>query len=72
MLGRLSVCAMVAKERIRTFFAKENGEVNIVAIVVLCGIAVLLAIIFKDGIKKILESLFGTIQDSAEKAISDS
>lgn len=52
------------------FCKKENGDVNVVSIVVLIGIAVLLAIVFKDAITELLESLFGTIEDNANKAIN--
>ena len=69
MFGRIKLCAAAAKTKVQAFFTKENGEVNIVAIVVLIGIAVLLAIIFKDAITSLLESLFGTIEENAQKAI---
>lgn len=59
-----------AKIRARSFFSKESGEVNIVAIVVLIGIAVLLAIIFKDAISSLLTTLFGTIETNATGAIA--
>ena len=48
----------------------EKGEVNIVATVVLIGIAVLLAIIFKDAISNLIKSLLNTIGNKAEGAIS--
>jgi flagellin-like protein len=35
----------------KQFFTDEKGEVNIVAIVVLIGIAVLLAVVFKGKIQ---------------------
>ena len=69
MLASLKLCASVVGARMKSFFSKENGEVNIVAIVVLCGIAVLLAIIFREGISKILQSLFGTIETKANEAM---
>ncbi len=59
-----------AENKIREFFSKENGEVNIVAIVVLIGIAILLAIIFKGAISNLLNSLFGTIENNATNAIN--
>ena len=69
MFASFGLCAMAAKAKLRSFLSKENGEVNIVAIVVLCGIAVILALVFKDGIKRILEGLFGTIEKNANEAI---
>ena len=47
----------------------EEGDVNIVSIVVLIGIAVLLALFFKDQIHDLLDSLFKTISGNATKAV---
>ena len=55
--------------RFDEFKSEERGAVDIVAIVVLIGIAVLLAVIFKDSITDLLESLFGTITENATDAI---
>lgn len=49
---------------------EERGEVNIVTIVVLIGIAVLLALIFKDNIKALLDSLFAEINNQATNAVT--
>lgn len=69
-LNAMIITAMICtRAKIDNFLKKENGEVNIVAIVVLIGIAVLLALIFKDQIEKLLTSLFGTITDKATNAV---
>lgn len=52
------------------FMADEDGEVNIVTIVVLIGIAVLLAILFKDSISNLLKNLFNTIGGSASNVVT--
>lgn len=52
------------------FMAKEDGDVNIVSIVVLIGIAVLLAIVFRKNIEKLLNSLFQSIFNNANKAVN--
>lgn len=49
---------------------KEDGDVNVVSIVVLIGIAVLLAILFRGQITTILTNLFGTIENNAQNAIN--
>lgn len=69
MMNIVSLCASRARKKIQEFFSKESGEVNIVAIVVLIGIAVLLAIIFRGFIENLLQSLFGTIENNAQNAI---
>ena len=71
MMKHIKALISGAESKIREFVSKENGEVNIVAIVVLIGIAVLLAIIFKDAIKDLLDSMFDTIEKNATDAISN-
>lgn len=61
----------VAGAKLYSFFHDEKGEVNIVATVVLIGIAVLLAIIFKDAIGNLIKSLLNTISGNATNAVSD-
>ena len=70
MLAKLMLCVMAAQMKIQSFFAKEDGEVNIVAIVVLIGIAVLLAIVFRGFIQNLLNMLFGQINNTAKNAIT--
>ena len=50
------------------FLEEERGAVDIVAIVVLIGIAVALALFFKAQIAGILTTLFGQIEQSAGQA----
>ena len=69
LMQNLMMFGNFAKFKIRQMFTDEKGEVNIVAIVVLIGIAVLLALVFKDQITSLLEALFGTITDMATDAV---
>ena len=69
MLQSMMLFGSIAKMKLRKLFSDEKGEVNIVAIVVLIGIAVLLALIFKDQIVSLLETLFGTITKNANDAV---
>lgn len=69
-MSMIRTFAARAQMKLRAFFSKENGEVNIVAIVVLIGIAVLLAIIFRGAITNLLNTLFGTIENNAQNAIN--
>jgi len=69
MIQNLMVLGTMAKIKLRQMFSDEKGEVNIVAIVVLIGIAVLLALIFKSQIEGLLETLFGTITENANAAV---
>lgn len=69
MMQNLMMLGSMAKLKLKSFFSDEKGEVNIVAIVVLIGIAVLLALIFKEQIEGLLETLFGTITENANNAV---
>lgn len=69
MMQSLALMGTMAKMKLREFFSDEKGEVNIVAIVVLIGIAVLLALIFKKQIEGLLETLFNTIKTNANNAV---
>lgn len=55
---------------VRDFLTDEQGDVNVVSIVVLIGIAVLLAVLFREQITALLESLFSTISGNATNAVS--
>ncbi|EHR33335.1 Flp1 family type IVb pilin [Helcococcus kunzii] len=51
----------------KKFFAKEDGDVNIVAIVFLIAVAVALALIFKDQVTNLINTLFGNINEKAQQ-----
>ncbi len=59
-----------AKAGLNDFFKNEEGDVNVVSIVVLIGIAVLLAIFFKDQIAEVLRSMFSTITGNTSDAVN--
>lgn len=54
-----------------SFLYDEEGDVNVVSIVVLIGVAVLLAVVFKKQAKKLIDTLFEAIGTSAGTAVSD-
>jgi len=69
MINSLIIKAQCAKIRLQNRFAEEKGEVNIVATVVLIGIAVVLALAFRAKIADLLKSLFGTITTNSENVV---
>lgn len=73
MLG-VRLWGIVDKARIKLegFLRDERGDVNVVSIVILIGIAVLLAAFFKDQIGDLLENLFRTITGNAENIVDTS
>lgn len=70
MFAWLDMFLLRLQSAFRRFVTSEEGEVNVVAIVVLIGIAIILAILFRDRISKLLGTLFGTIEGNATSAIT--
>ena len=71
MMNYLNTMMAIAKAKVYSFLHDEKGDVNIVSIVVLIGIAVLLAIVFKDAIGDLLENLLETITGNATDAVNE-
>lgn len=68
MFGFADCAFFKARLMAHRFLHEENGEVNIVATVVLIGIAVVLAILFKNQIGNLLKGLFNQIGENANSA----
>lgn len=51
----------VAKNSVKNFFEKENGESNIIAIILVILVVIALASVFKDAITDLVEKLFDAI-----------
>ncbi len=58
-----------ARVALNKFMRDEEGDVNIVSMVVLIGIAVLLAVFFRQQIQGLLTTLFATITQNANNAV---
>ena len=66
----MNAMMMFIKAKLQRFLNDERGDVNIVSIVVLIGVAVLLAIVFKDAIGGLLTSLLDTIKGNAGDVVT--
>ena len=71
MLQNFNVIAACVKAKLYSFLHDERGDVNIVSIVVLIGIAVILAVLFKDAIGGLITSLLETIEKGATGAVTE-
>lgn len=71
MKAMVDYCKMKAQVFASKFLYEENGDVNIVSMVVLIGIAVVLAIFFKDQIGQLLFGLFAQIGTKADSTMTD-
>lgn len=70
LLDTMMMYLNIAKLKAEDFFKDENGAVDIVAIVVLMGIVVLVALVFKDKLSGLVKDLFITITGNATKAVN--
>lgn len=70
MWTALNFLYIALRARASEFVKEERGAVDIVAVVVLIGIAVLLAIVFKDQIGGLLTTLLNTIRDKATDTVN--
>ena len=70
MLQKLDSLFFMAKYKLHAFLTDENGDVNIVSMVVLIGVAVLLAIIFRKQIEKLITDMLAAISKNATDAIT--
>lgn len=68
MLQKLTCLKMRAQLKMNEFLREERGDVNIVSIVVLIGIAVVLAVVFKDAIGNLIKTLLNNIGATATNA----
>ena len=71
MFQKLDTLWFQAKARVQAFLTDEKGDVNIVSMVVLIGIAVLLAIVFREAISNLIKSLLNTISGNATNAVNE-
>lgn len=69
MLQRMELFLGIVAERFNKLIRDEKGEVNVVAIVVLIGIAIVLAVIFREAIGNLLRELINMITGKAKTAI---
>lgn len=66
----IPVVKMKARLVASKFLRNEDGDVNIVSMVVLIGIAVLLAIVFKDQIGNLVKNLLNNITNSSTTTVT--
>ena len=63
MLRNIGFYTYLLKNKVKAFFSKEDGAVDIVAIVILVAIAIGVAILFRNKILELVEKIFPTEPD---------
>lgn len=69
MMTYLDMFLLSLKLKVMGFLKDEKGETSIVAMVVLIGVAVLLAIVFKNSIGTLIKNLLKTIEGNATNVV---
>ena len=69
--AKLTTMSMIARRKMESFMKKEDGAVDIVAIVVLIGIVVIIAVVFRKAIANLISNLFNAIGNNANKVINN-
>lgn len=54
---------------VNEFLFDEEGDVNVVSIIVLIGVAIILAVVFRDRAKELISTLMGNVDTQATNAI---
>lgn len=70
MLNILDKMYIGMKNRMYNFLSNEDGAVDIVAIVVLMGIVVLVAIVFRKQLESLVTTLFKDIKKNAKNTVN--
>ena len=70
MLNVVDRMYIAAQAKWNKFRKEERGDVNIVSIVVLCGIVIALAVIFRNQLKALIESVMSNVTKNATNAVN--
>ncbi len=66
MLRNIGFYAYILKSRAKAFFTKEDGAVDIVAVVILSAIAIGVGLLFKDEIAGLIQNIIGKANQSVD------
>lgn len=69
MLNLIDRMYLTMKVRWNAFVNQEQGDVNIVSIIVICGIVVILAAVFKEQLKTFITTVFSKVTTNAGNVV---
>lgn len=69
-MGNLRLMGLWLQFKLGTLLKDEKGEVNIVAMVILIGIAVILAVFFRGQIVNLVKGLFNQINNQTKNIVN--
>lgn len=68
---KLAVFETELQRRFEEFLYDEDGEVNIIAMIVILAIAIALAIVFRSSLKSLFDQIWGNINDDVSGALGN-
>lgn len=69
-MNKLYFKGLMAKNRVAKLMKKENGEANIVAIILVLAIVIALAIVFREAIGNLFTTIWAKITGNVDSATS--
>lgn len=66
---KLAVAEAELQRRVNEFFYDEDGEVNIIAMIVILAIAIALAVVFREQLKGLFDRIWGAVTSNANSAL---
>lgn len=70
-MTKLYIRALNAKNSIKKMLTDERGETNLIAIILILAIVVALALVFKDAIKDLFDSIWAGIIGDVDSAVGN-
>ena len=71
MLHMLDKWYIAGMTRFHRFKTEERGDVNIVSIVVLCGIVIFLAVVFRKELSEVIGNVLSSVQNQAQEVVTE-
>ncbi len=68
---KIAVALTLLQIRIKEFFNDEDGEVNIISMIIILAIAIALAIILRKQLKALFDSIWSSINTDTSSALEN-
>lgn len=65
LAAKLTVWALQVEDKLNKMLKDESGEANLIAIILVLAVVIILALLFKDKITGLFNSIWGNLEDDA-------
>jgi len=70
VVNNLYFKALSMKSKALNFLKKENGEANLISVILILAVVIALALLFKGKIKELFEKIWGQLDTNVNGAIT--